>query len=170
VKIEVLRKEHIRDGFECGKPSLDRFLKQQARQHDERHLGRTFVLVEDDSLTVLGYYTLATGKVGFENLPDTKKLPPHIPIPVILLGRLAVDSRQKGRHLGELLLMHALWRAQQVGKQVGVYAVEVDALDEEARGFYLKYGFTSLQDDPLHLYLPIKTIEALNLDFEVTAE
>src|SRR5207249_3582359 len=98
---------------DCGKPPLNAFLKQQARQHDERRIGKTFVLVEDDSLEVLGYYTLATGKVRFENLPDTKKLPPNMPVPVVLLGRLAVDTRQKGRRLGELLLMHALWRAQQ---------------------------------------------------------
>lgn len=166
MKIEPLRKEHIRDGFECGKPSLDTFLKQQARQHDERRIGKTFVAVEEDSLEVIGYYTLATGKVAFENLPDTRKLPPNLPVPVILLGRLAVDRRQKGRRIGEQLLLHALWRAQQVGKQAGVYAVEVDALDEEARGFYLRYGFVPLQDDLLHLYLTMKTIEALNLHFE----
>ncbi len=170
MKIEPLRKEHIRDGFTCGKPSLDNFLKQQARQHDERRIGKTFVAVEEDSLEVIGYYTLATGKVSFENLPDTKKLPPNMPVPVVLLGRLAVDSRQKGKGLGKLLLLHALWRAQQVGKQVGVYAVEVDALDDEARGFYLKYGVVPLQDDPLHLYLPMKTIEALDLDFEEVSE
>ena len=94
-----------------------------------------------------------------------KKLPPRIPIPVVLLGRLAVDNSQKGRGLGKLLLLHALWRSQQVSKEAGVYAVEVDALHEEAARFYARYGFQALLDDPLHLYLPMKTIETLGLNF-----
>ena len=105
------------------------------------------------------------GRVVFENLPLKAKLPPHVPVPVVLLGRLAVDEARRGRGLGELLLMHALWRAEQIGRQAGVYAVEVDALSDAATRFYLKYGFTPLLDDPRHLYLPMKGIEALSLDF-----
>lgn len=165
MKIEALRKDHIKAGFSCGKPSLDLFLRQTARQFDDKRIGRTFVLVDDASLEVIGYYTLASGNVGFDTIPEGKKLPPKIPVPVVLLGRLAVDARHMGKRLGELLLIHALWRASIVAKHLGVYAVEVDAIDDDAKSFYQKYGFTPLLDDPRHLYLPMKTIEALELDF-----
>jgi predicted N-acetyltransferase YhbS len=83
----------------------------------------------------------------------------------VLLGRLAVDDSQKGQGLGKLLLLHALWRSQTIAEQAGVYAVEVDALHAGAAQFYARYGFVPLLDNPLHLYLPMKTIEALALDF-----
>jgi len=90
-----------------------------------------------------------------------------MPIPVVLLGRLAVDISCQKRGLGKLLLLHALWQAQQVSKRLGVYAVEVDALNDQARDFYLKYGFTPLYDNLRHLYIAMKTIEMLDLDFEM---
>lgn len=165
IRIERLTRAHLRDRFACGEPGLDNYLQRLAVQHDERRVGRTFVAVEEDSAgQALGYYTLATGRVVFENLPADKKLPPRVPVPVVLLGRLAVDNSHKGRGLGKFLLLHALWRAQQIAEQAGVYAVEVDALHEEAAQFYARYGFVPLLDNPLHLYLPMKTIEALDLN------
>jgi GNAT superfamily N-acetyltransferase len=170
ILIEPLSRAHDRSGFDCGEPSLNNYIQRLAMQHGERRIGRTFVAVEDDEPFVMGYYTLATGKIAFENLPATRNLPPHFPVPVVLLGRLAVDNGHKGTGLGELLLMHALWRTEQIGRQAGVYAVEVDALNEAAARFYLKYGFTPLLDNPRHLYLSMKTIEALRLEFDLGAE
>ena len=89
-----------------------------------------------------------------------------MPVPVVLLGRLAIDHSKQGAGLGKILLMHALWRAQLVGAHAGVYAVEVHALHEQAARFYVKYGFTPLLDNPNHLYLSLKDIEALGLEFE----
>ena len=166
IRIERLTRAHVRDHFSCGEPSLDNYLQRFALQHDERRIGRTFAAIkEGGDGRVLGYYTLATGRVTFESVPADKKLPPRIPVPVVLLGRLAVDNSQKGRGLGKRLLLHALWRAQQIAEQAGVYAVEVDALHEEAARFYARYGFVPLLDNPLHLYLPMKTVAALELDF-----
>jgi predicted GNAT family N-acyltransferase len=88
---------------------------------------------------------------------------PHHPVPVALVGRLAVDNTARGERLGETLLIHALRSAQRAAKIVGIYAVVVDALDESARSFYLKFGFNELTDDRLHLYLPMKVIERLNI-------
>ena len=161
IQIEKLTRAHERAKFDCGEPSLNNYLQRVALQNDERNIGRTFVAVEAGSPRILGYYTLATGKVTFETMPSNKKLPPHLPVPVVLLGRLAVDESAKGTGLGKWLLLHALWRTGQIARSAGVYAVEVDALHEKAAQFYLKYGFTPLLDDPLHLYLSMKDIEAI---------
>jgi predicted N-acetyltransferase YhbS len=109
---------------------------------------------------VLGYYTLAASAVSFEHLPtaDSRKLPKH-PVPVVLLARLAVDASFHGQRLGEGLLMDALERSRALSAEMGIHAVEVDAIDDDAAAFYRKYGFTQLVDNPLHLYLPIATIE-----------
>jgi predicted N-acetyltransferase YhbS len=112
---------------------------------------------------VLGYYTLAASAVSIEHLPaaDSRKLPMH-PVPVVLLARLAVDESFHGQRLGEGLLMDALERSLVLSGGMGVHAVEVDATDDAAAAFYRKYRFTPLVDNPLHLYLPIATIEKLH--------
>jgi len=84
-------------------------------------------------------------------------------VPVTLLGRLAVDKTVQRRRLGEHLLLDALRRANHISRHVGVRAVEVHALDQSARAFYLKYGFIPLQDDQHHLYLPMHVVRKLHL-------
>ncbi len=165
IRIEHLTRSHARKQFDCGEPSLNRYIQQLAVQNDERNIGRTFVTVEDGSQTVIGYYTLASGRVSFQHLPDVKKLPQNKPMPVILLGRLAVDLNSRGLRLGEYLLMHALWGCTVINRDVAVHAVEVDALNDGARAFYERYGFEPLLDNPLHMYLPMKQIMDLDLLF-----
>lgn len=158
--VELLDKSHNRRYFDCGEESLNDFLKKFARQNSKTGIGRTFVAVPPDSKVIQGYYTIASGSVGFGNVPD--KLPRY-PIPVVLLGRIAIDEKAKGQGLGEYLLMDALKQAQRHAETLGIYAVEVYALNEQARAFYKKYEFTEFLDDPRHLYLPMKMIKQLNL-------
>ena len=158
--IEPLSKQHDRSSFDCGEAALDDFLKRFARQNDERGLGKTFVALSPGETIVRGYYTLSSGAVTFETVPE--KLPRY-PVPVAHLGRLAVDRSARGRGLGALLLIDALRRAAEVADQLGIYAVEIYAKTVEARAFYLKYGFTPLLDDELHLYLPMRVIRRLRL-------
>lgn len=157
-RIERLAPAHERSGFSCGKPPLDDFLRLRVSQYEKRNLGRTYVAVRPDEAQVYGYYTLASGAVAFEHLPDptSRKLPRH-PVPVILVARLAVDQRVHGQGLGETLLFDALHRSVELADKLGIYAVEVDAIDEAAKAFYLKYGFSTLLDNALHLFLPIAT-------------
>ena len=161
-KIDPLGKVHDRSSFSCGKPSLDKFVRELATQYERRDMGRTFVATVPPGQAVVGYYTLAAGAVAFENLPNqvSHKLPKH-PIPVVHLGRLAVDQLARGQGLGRFLLMDALSRSVRISEQAGIFAVEVFALDDDARQFYLKYGFTSLAHDLYHLYLPMKTVRKL---------
>jgi GNAT superfamily N-acetyltransferase len=158
--IERLGRSHQRGEFSCGKGPLDNFLRSLVSQYEKRRLGRTYVAVRPGEKQVLGYYTLAAGAVSFENLPEkaTKKLPRH-PVPVIMLARLAVDESVQGQGLGGFLLEDALRRCLALEEQLGVHAIEVDAIDEQAKAFYEKYGFVALLDDPLHLYLPMATVE-----------
>jgi GNAT superfamily N-acetyltransferase len=158
--VELLGIQHDRDVFDCEENSLNEFLKKYARQNDEKGLGRTFVAVKPGDPAIIGYYTIASGAVSFDTVPE--KLPRY-PIPVAHLGRLAVDKQAKGQGVGAFLLIDALRRITQVADQMGIYAVEVYALNESAKQFYLKYGFTPLEDDPLHLYLPMKKIRKLKL-------
>jgi predicted N-acetyltransferase YhbS len=152
--------KHQRAAFQCGQPSLDHFLHALVTQYEKRRLGKTFVAVRRGDPHVVGYYTLASGAVAFEHLPPAiaRKLPKH-PLPVILLARLAVDQSQQGRGVGEALLMDSLERSVELSKSLGVFAVEVVAIDDHAAAFYAKYGFTALLDDAMHMYLPMNAIE-----------
>lgn len=158
--IEPFGKAHDRSAFTCGKPSLDDFIRTRSSQYEKRRLGKTFVVVSKGKKLVIGYYTLAAGAVRFEHLPTeaSRKLPKH-PIPVILLARLAVDQSAQGKRLGEGLLLDAFQRSLDLSGNLGAHAVEVNALDDSAAAFYVKYGFTPLLDNPKHLYLPLATIE-----------
>jgi GNAT superfamily N-acetyltransferase len=160
--IERLTSAHDRAAFSCGKAPLDTFLTALVSQYEKRRLGRTFVATEPGQARVAGYYTLAAGAFDLSCLPqkDRKKLPKH-PVPTVHLGRLAVDRAFRGQRLGETLLFHALRKALTVSETLGAFAVDVWAMDDEARAFYEKYGFVPLEDNPFHLYLPMKTVEAM---------
>lgn len=160
IEIERLSPHHDRSDFDCGVEDLNSYLLKYSSQHERKGIGRTYVATKDGDSRVLGYYTISSSAVAFNAVPEN--LPRH-PVPVALVGRLAVDNEARGQRLGETLLIHALRSAQRAAKIVGIYAVVVDAFDELAKNFYLKYGFKELADDRLHLYLPLKTIEKLNL-------
>ena len=162
--VEPLGEHHDREAFDCGDDSLNRYLKQQASQDMKRQLGTTHVAVSvHDPRRIVGYYTLAMMFVAPGVMPE-KQLPDRMPLPAVLLGRLAVDVAFKGRGLAEYLLMDALARAERVARsEIGAVAVVVDALPTAVE-FYARYGFQQLLDDELHLYLPMKTIHKLGLN------
>lgn len=160
--IEPIRKDHAREAFDCGIEELNAFIRRYARQNEEHGLSRTFVAVRPGSLRVFGYHTLRSGQVEIRDLsPEEVRRFPRYPVPVVHLARLAVDREARGRGLGELLLLDALFKAHEAASVIAAYAVEVEALNEPARLFYLRYGFRELLDDRLHLYLPMKTISRL---------
>jgi len=160
VIVVPLSDRHDRSQFDCGEPSLNLYLQRYAGQHDRRGFGRTYVAVSEASVSVSGYYTISSGSVGFETVPENL---PHHPVPIVLLGRLAVDRRSQGQGVGELLLVDALRRAQRAADELGIYAVAVEALSDRARSFYVSFGFCALTDDRMHLYLPIKVVRQLHL-------
>jgi ribosomal protein S18 acetylase RimI-like enzyme len=158
--ISHLNKAHGRADFSCGKAPLDAFLRTHVSQYEKRHLARTYVATEPGLSEVAGYYTLATGSLDASVLPQAlrKKLPNH-PIPTVHLGRLAVDLRYRGRRLGETLLLNALSTVLESSEKIGAFGVDVWAIDEDASAFYKRYGFETLEDDPHHLLLSMRTFE-----------
>lgn len=149
---ESLALHHKLDGFSCGEPVLDAWLKSRAFANQLSGASRTFV-VTDDQHIVLGYYALAAGAVAHQtatravrhNMPD--------PVPVMVLARLAVDTRAQGIKLGAALLQDAVGRAVAVSENAGVRALLVHALNERAQQFYEHYGFQTSPAHPMTLML-----------------
>jgi GNAT superfamily N-acetyltransferase len=112
ILIEALSPHHELKVFCCGVEALERYLRRQAGQDTRKHVAATFVLLEGENPTVLGFYTLSATSVRLGDLPEptAKKLPRYPLVPAILLGRLAVDQNRRGKGYGELLLLDALKR------------------------------------------------------------
>jgi GNAT superfamily N-acetyltransferase len=163
--IRRLDNSHDRTAFDCGQSMLNEWLRDRASQFDRRDPSRTFVATRPNEMVVVGYYAISSHRVVYEMLPDPEaKGLQRLEVPVVLIGRLAVDRSEQGKGLGSLLLVDALRRSVDISKQIGIQAVEVDAIDDAARSFYLKFGFRSLLDDPRHLFLPMHEIRKLRLD------
>lgn len=163
VKIEPLARKHDRAAFSCGYGELDRYIKERAFQEAKKQISVSFVLVESGDSTVLGYYSLSATSILLCDMPEktAKKLPRYPDVPATLLGRLAVDSRYKGRGHGELLLMDALRRAFQATMDVASFAIVVDPKDKKSRSFYEHYEFVAFPDQNLRMFLPMSTIAGL---------
>ena len=161
--IEPLASKHDRTAFSCGKTSLDTYLHQQVSQDRKRALAAAFVTCREGTNQVIGYYTLSSFAILPAELPEhlRRKLPRYDRFPAVMIGRLAVDQSASGQGLGRLLLLDALFRSRSQKDQIAAMAVVVDAIDDEARGFYEHFGFTSLEDHPNRLHMPMSTIEKL---------
>lgn len=138
--------------FDCGEPVLDEWLKRRALANQVSGASRTFVVKSGDG-KVVGYYALAAGAVALADATGNVRRNMPDPIPVLVLGRLAVDRRATGRDLGSSLLKDAVARATAVAENAGVRALLVHALHEKAKDFYLQYGFQPSPTDRLTLML-----------------
>lgn len=150
-----------RAGFRCGNPELDRYFMTLVSQDIRRQVTRCFVAVEETTGTLAGFYTLAASGLPLTGLPVElgKRLPRYGLVPVMRVGRLAVDLRFQSRRLGSALLADAFQRAAR--SEAGVYALAVDAQDEAAARWYERFGFLRLTTEPLYLFLPMKTGDSL---------
>jgi ribosomal protein S18 acetylase RimI-like enzyme len=161
--VEALRSHHKRDAFSCGEPALDRYLREQASQDVRRRISQVFVAV-DSNQSVAGFYTLSASSFERSLLPpDIAKRLPRYPVPAAVIGRLAVDQHHRGRNLGSSLLIDAMRRVVSASAAMAVYAVVVDAKNERAVEFYLRFGFRQFPDTPRRLLLPIDTFLATGL-------
>lgn len=157
--IELLAKFHHREQFDCGRAPLNQFLRQTTQQHIRKGISRTFVLI-DSALPqeIIGFVTLTLCEVRIEKFPPSiaKKYPAKVP--GVKLARLAVDKKWQGQGIGELLLVSAMERALLVANTAGGIGLFVDAKDVAAQTYYARYGFVSLEDCPLLMFLPLSQV------------
>ncbi len=155
--IEKLQRTHAVDAFTCGQPELDRFLVRHALQAQQSNASQTYVAL--NGIEVVGFYTLVVGEVHRADVLErvVKGMPRH-PIPLLVLARLAVDTKMQGQGLGSGLLLDALERTLQVADLAGVRALAVHAKDEKAAAFYRHFGFVPSPTDTRHLFMLIKDI------------
>ena len=154
---EPLAEHHQLGDFDSGEPSLDDWLKRRALKNQVNGSSRTYVVCEGNA--VIGYYCLAAGAIDHAEAPSTMKRNRPDPVPVLVLGRLAIhkDHHQKG--IGTALLNDAIRRALRASKIAGVTAILVHALSEQARRFYLSRGFIESPVQTMTLCLMLATVE-----------
>lgn len=158
--IELLDRGHNRNDFDCGIASLNRYLQRQASQDMKRRVSRVFVArAPEKKSRVLGFYTLSAISLDLSALPEkvARKLPKH-PVPAALIGRLAVDLVAQNMGTGRMLLADALKRTIAVSDDIAIYAMVVDAINQQAEAFYERYGFTPLARGSRRLFLPLKSL------------
>jgi len=155
--INSLNTAHLRKTFDCGESSLNTYLHRYARQNIKNRINRVFIASPVDAeKSIVGYYTLSAGSISTEDLPLIQKRHlPNYPVPVALLGRLAVDKQYQGQRLGSILLADAVQRVEQASEVLAVYAIVVEALNPSVAGFYQDFGFIPFADQPLKLFLPM---------------
>jgi GNAT superfamily N-acetyltransferase len=151
---QSLAATHLLDGFNCGEPSLDDWLRRRALTNHLNGASRTFVVVDPDQC-VFGYYALAAGAVAHQDATSAIRRNMPDPVPVMVLARLAVDARVRGTKLGAALLQDAVTRVRSVAENAGVRALLVHALNERAKQFYEYYGFRASPIDSMTLMLPL---------------
>ncbi|MBK8467413.1 MAG: GNAT family N-acetyltransferase [Chloracidobacterium sp.] len=158
--IELLNADHATDLFDCGDGKKNEFLRKFALQNNKGGLGRTYVAVRPtDTKTIYGYYTISSSSVKFERPPNINL--PRYPLPAILIGKLATDKQAQNQGLGTALLFDALKRAARVAEDIGIFLVEIRAVNEKARDIYIKRGFTPMEDEPMKLFMNLKKVRKL---------
>jgi len=144
------------DSFRCGQPLLDEYVRRYASQDVRRNLARVFVATPDyDHRLLAGFFTLSAGSVSCSELPESlaKRLPRY-PVPVALIGRLAVDTRFQGKGLGSILLADVCQKVSNASAMLAVVGIVVEAKDAAAASFYRHFGFLPLPGQPARLLLP----------------
>lgn len=153
--VETLASHHDRKAFSSGVEALDRYFREQVTQDVRRRATACYVAVEAATGAVAGYYTLAASGILLAEIPEVlaKRLPRYASVPVARLGRLAVATPYRGRQLGAMLLWDAALRAAQSG--LGVFALVVDAKDDQAEAFYRHHGFVAFGSLPRQMILSL---------------
>ncbi len=163
---EVTNLNLNRSLFDCGISELNDYLQRYARQNHKKGIAKTWVMVNSNNEQVpVGYYSISMAELQRESLSEEEKKGfPRYPLPVIRIGKLAVDKQLQGQRLGELLLVDIFKRGIRISQDIGVVGFLVDAINERAKQFYLKYGFSPLVNSPLSLFLPMTRISQLNFN------
>jgi GNAT superfamily N-acetyltransferase len=151
---EKLGLAHDLSQFRCGEPELDDWLMRKSLHNEESGASRTYVICIGRQ--VVGYYALAAGAVAHRDAPGRVKRNMPNPIPVIVIGRLAIDLKFQGQGIGSALLKDAVLRTIQAAEIAGIRAILVHAISDGAKRFYEKLGFMSSLTNPMTLMITIQ--------------
>lgn len=150
----LLQEAHDLSRFSCGNATLDDWLRRRARSNQISGASRSYVVCEDNR--VVGYYCLSSGALTATDAPGGLRRNMPDPIPMTVLGRLAIDQNWQGKGVGVALLQDAVLRSRQAAEILGIRGILVHAISEEAKAFYERYGFTSSPQTPLTLVMSLK--------------
>jgi GNAT superfamily N-acetyltransferase len=150
---EKLLPTHDLSHFQCAEPTLDDWLRRRALQNEESGASRTYVLCLENR--VVGYYALAVGAVTHADAPGRVRRNVPDPVPVMVIGRLAIDQSMQGRSIGPALLRDAVLRTIQAAEIAGIRAILVHAISDRAKRFYEKWGFIPSPVDPMTLLITL---------------
>lgn len=153
---QPLTDQHVLTGFDCGEPSLDDWLRRRALKHQANGSSRTYVVCDGE--VVVAYYCLAAGAIGHSDAPPTVRRNRPDPVPVLVLGRLAIHKHHHQMGIGTALLNDAIRRALQAAEVAGITALLVHALSEPARRFYRSRGFIESPLKPMTLCLMLESV------------
>ena len=153
----LLTDRHQLTSFASDEPSLDDWLKRRAARNQANGSSRTYVVCEGD--TVIGFYCLAAGAISHAEAPSAVKRNRPDPVPVLVLGRLAIHKEHQQKGIGTALLNDAIRRTLQAANIAGVTALLVHAISQQARRFYLSRGFIDSPFKPMTLCLMLATVE-----------
>jgi GNAT superfamily N-acetyltransferase len=142
---------HALDDFRCGEPELESWLRQRARKNQRDGASRCFVVC--DGAVVVGYYALAAGAILHAQSPGGIRRNMPEPIPIVVLGRLAVHADHAGRGIGAGLLKDAVLRSARLAREMGIRAMVCHAISEDAKRFYLHHGFVESPIEPMTVML-----------------
>jgi GNAT superfamily N-acetyltransferase len=158
-QLEALADGHDRKSFTSGEEALDRYFQTQVTQDVRRRIAACFVALERATGNIAAFYTIAAASIPTPDLPAeiTKRLPRYPTLPAVRIGRLAVDSNFRGRGLGAALLADAIRRV--LIAPPAIFAVIVDAKDDDAVAFYQHHGFQALVGHERTLFLPVATAQ-----------
>jgi GNAT superfamily N-acetyltransferase len=150
---EKLSSNHDLSHFQCGEPTLDDWLRRRALRNEESGASRTYVLSVGNR--VVGHYALAVGAVAHADAPGRVRRNMPDPVPVMVVGRLAIDQTMQGQSLGPALLRDAVLRTIQAAEIAGIRAIVVHAISDRAKRFYEKWGFIASPIEPMTLMITL---------------
>jgi len=149
-----------KDNFDCGVLELNEYLKKYARQNHRKGVATTFVAIANmENRNVVAYYSVSMAEIQRDLLPENyRRGLPGYPLPAMRIGKLAVNSSVQGQGVGKALLMECFKKAVSLSSEIGIFAITVDAFNDEAKAFYLKYGFIPLEGNLLSLFIPMRIV------------
>lgn len=159
---EPITEEHVLTDFDSGEIVLNEWLKKRALNNHVCGASRCFVTCNGNK--VIGYYSLSAGAIGHEEAPKAMRRNMPNPLPVMLLGRLAIDHGYHNQGIGKAMLRDAMLRSVAVSRDAGVFAILVHAISDHAKQFYLSRGFVLSPLQPMTLIMTLETVRKILLE------